>query len=112
MPWKNVIPRKRSGAKRPRQTAYAEERHALQRDINRVSEDRRPVSFWTVPFDEDGGTSEIPRVDVEEGRKTVNVMAELPRLSEPDVQLALSSAGDVLDVTGEPEHEHQEGPIH
>lgn len=115
MPWRNLIPWKRSGTKRREAAAEPEERSplALQRDINREFEEFWRNSFWGIllePFDDDLGTFDMPKVEVEEGKKRVTVTAEVPGLSEQDVELTLSPAGDVLHLRGERQHkgEHED----
>ena len=103
MGWKDLIPWR--GAKRP-QTVEREAHPvlALQRDMNRVFEDFH--RSWMSPFellrDPIGGA---PRVDVEEGRKKVEVTIEVPGLSEEDIELTLPDSGDVLFLRGESRHE-------
>ena len=104
MPWRDLIPWKRWGAKRLEVAADALDGPALQRDMNRVFEQFWRDTFWMAPFEpfgEDFENIQMPRVDVEEGRTTVKVRADVPGLTERDVQLTLSPGGDVLDFRGE-----------
>jgi HSP20 family protein len=48
----------------------------------------------------------FPTADVVEGEKDYNIMAELPGMSEKDIEIALT--GDVLTLKGEKKEEHEE----
>lgn len=82
---------------------------ALQREMNEIIENfsRGWLSGWA----ESGADSMLggfnPRVEVRETDKAVQVTAELPGLSDSDVQLTLSPDGEVLQLAGEKRSEQQ-----
>ena len=76
----------------------------LQRDLNRVFED-----FWSRSgFGAlDGfGAGSMPRVDVADADKEIEVTLELPGMTEKDVELSVS--GDVLTIKGEKKAEQKD----
>jgi HSP20 family protein len=76
----------------------------MQREMNDLFEafSRSWMSSWGGSAEPEGAFgAQGPRLDVHETEKTVEVRAELPGLSEKDVDVALSPAGDVLILHGE-----------
>lgn len=73
----------------------------LQQEIERLFEG---FSRNFSPFG--AAHSTVPRMDVSETDKTIEVAAELPGLEAKDIQLAL--VDDVLTVRGEKKSEHEE----
>jgi HSP20 family protein len=81
---------------------------ALQSDINRVFE-----NFWRsfdVPMlgEDDGGLLDlsVPRVDIREGEREVEVLAELPGMDEDDVDVSIAEG--MLTIRGEKKAEREE----
>jgi HSP20 family protein len=76
---------------------------ALQSDMNRVFED-----FWSAFGPPALGLSEresLPRVDVRESDKEVEVVAELPGMDEADIDVSLAEG--VLTIRGEKKAEQE-----
>ena len=80
---------------------------SLQRDMNRMFDE-----FWSR-FGRPGfgsldlfGTPGVPRVDVAETEKEIEVTVELPGMTDKDVELSVSS--DALTVKGEKKSERKE----
>jgi HSP20 family protein len=73
---------------------------SLHDEVNKIF-DGFMRGFWdegSAPFER--GASFAPKVDIAETDETVEVVAELPGLSENDVALQLSDSGDVLTIQG------------
>ncbi|MHB1219966.1 MAG: Hsp20/alpha crystallin family protein [Alphaproteobacteria bacterium] len=76
----------------------------LQRDMNRLFD-----RFWDQfdwPFDGRGAGAALPKVDVAETDKSVEVSVELPGLDEKDVEVALTEGQ--LAIKGEKKVEREE----
>lgn len=112
MGWKDLLPWK-WGTKRPE--IVEGEQHpvvAVQRDMNRIFDDFHRSFLQMSPFGEMGGSfwgMELPKIDVEETKRRVEVTAEVPGLAEDDLELTLSPAGDVLLLRGERRHASETG---
>jgi len=77
---------------------------AMQREMNDLFDtfSRGWLSAWGNAVDAENGFGTFgPRLDVHETDKTVEVRAELPGMSEKDIDLTLSASGDVLILRGE-----------
>jgi HSP20 family protein len=80
----------------------------LRREMNRLFDE-----FWTggsvgLPALPALGGVFSPQVDVSETPEAVEVTAELPGMTEKDVDLTLSTTGDVLTLRGEKKTEREE----
>ena len=111
MGWKDLIPWKTWETKR-REVVAADEHPilGLRRDVDRLFDDVRRRLFEVAPFESaigPFGSLELPKADVEEGKKKIEVTVEVPGLSEDDLELTLSNAGDALLVSGERRHESE-----
>lgn len=78
-------------------------------EMDRLFDDFFGRGFGLTPFE--GGSMDRfgafnPHVDVAENDKEVKITAELPGLSEQDVEVSLSS--DVLTISGEKKHEKED----
>lgn len=81
----------------------------LQREVNQLFESlpRAWASLSQEPIRASGAF--IPRVDVRETDDAVHIDAELPGMTDKDVELTLSPESDELIVRGEKRMEHEEG---
>ena len=80
----------------------------LQREMNRLFDNffgGLSLSPW-APLERGGAESFIPRIDVSETDKEVNVSAELPGMDENDVDVSLTK--DTLTIRGEKKEEKEE----
>lgn len=103
----NLIPWKRE-KKVPVQRESDQPVETLQRDMNRLFDEFFGRSFWPAPFEwfgENAG-SFIPSVDIVENDKDIQVSAELPGMTEKDVEVTLS--GDLLTISGEKKDAREE----
>lgn len=75
----------------------------MQREMNDLFESfsRGWMSAWEHEAAPQTFADFGPRVDVHEMGKTVEVQADLPGLTEKDIDLTLSASGDVLTLRGE-----------
>ncbi|NJN99424.1 MAG: Hsp20/alpha crystallin family protein [Anaerolineales bacterium] len=78
-------------------------------EMDRLFDDFFGRGFGLTPFE--GGAMDHfgtfnPQVDVTENDKEVKITAELPGLSEQDVEVSLSN--DVLTISGEKKHEKED----
>jgi HSP20 family protein len=80
---------------------------ALQSDINRMFEDLwRSFDLPMLGNAGDGfGNGAMPRVDVRETDKEVEVVAELPGMEEPDLEVSVGEG--MLTIRGEKKEEHE-----
>lgn len=77
---------------------------ALQQNVSRLIDD----FFSATPFSllaGEGGTY-MPKVDVTETDKEIRVSAELPGMTEKDIDVSV--ARDILTIKGEKKSEHEE----
>lgn len=80
--------------------------HALRSDFNRMFEDffrgfgLGRMHHWNV------ANCGLPNIDVSENDDEIEVTAELPGLSEKDLDVSLTR--DILRIRGEKKHEHEE----
>jgi HSP20 family protein len=77
--------------------------HAMQREMNRVFADFWPDFEMPALREGNGGGFVVPRVDVSETDKEVQVTAELPGLKEEEV--SVNFADGMLDISGEHKEE-------
>lgn len=86
---------------------------AMQRQMNDLFRNFLSDSPWDVPsvFSEDSGEF-VPKVNVKENEKEIEVTAELPGLTQDQINLSLSD--DALVISGEKqeEHEHKDDKAH
>jgi len=77
----------------------------FRREVNRMFDDFFDGAGWSGS----GRSGMMPAVDVHEDEKELVVTAELPGVSEKDIEVNL--AGDMLTIKGEKksEHEHKNG---
>lgn len=77
----------------------------FRREVNRMFDDFFESAGWNGP----GHSGTMPAVDVHEDDKELVVTAELPGVSEKDIEVNL--AGDMLTIKGEKkaEREHKNG---
>ncbi len=91
----------------------SEQRYGIdvfERDMHRLFDDILGHELGLSPiWTEEGRAGFIPRVDVVETDKEVRISAELPGMSEDDIELTVDD--DTLIIRGEKrtESEHQEG---
>jgi HSP20 family protein len=80
---------------------------SLHREMNRLFDDVLRGSFGVpVQSGEQGGGMMMPHMDVSETENEVRICAELPGVSEKDVDVSLS--GDVLTIRGEKKLERKD----
>ncbi len=103
---KDLLPTKwfSSEKKVPVQQETADPVYTLQRNMDRVFDDFFH-NFGMTRFGEFGAPFQ-PRVDVEEADDKYTVSAELPGLSENEVEVNLTK--NVLTLRGEKKHEHEQ----
>jgi len=84
--------------------------YSLQREMNRIFDDffRSFSDMTPAAWGEQHLGSYMPRLDVTETEKTINVTAELPGMSEKDIEVSLASNGQMLTLRGEKKQEHEE----
>jgi len=103
----NLIPWKRD-KKIAVQRESAQPVDILQRDMNRLFDEFFGRDFGLAPFewfDEKlGGFN--PSVDIVETDKDIQVSAELPGMTEKDIEVSLS--GNLLTISGEKKEEREE----
>lgn len=75
---------------------------SLQREMNRMFDD----FFGDMSLGRFGGGEFMPRVNVSEDEKEITVEAELPGMSEKDIDVRLE--GNLLTLSGEKKQEHEE----
>lgn len=88
--------------------------YSLQREMNRLFDDffrswDEPLmnrSFAMSPFSTYEQGAVAPRIDVHETEKELRISAELPGLTEKDIDVSLSK--DMLTIKGEKKQEHEE----
>lgn len=81
----------------------------LRDDIDRLFEDfvRTPFGRFDIePFRFMGGPSVTPRMDVKETEDSLDIIAEMPGMTQEDIDISL--AGDVLTIKGEKKIERDE----
>lgn len=78
---------------------------SLHRDVNRAFEDMFK-DFGAVPSVWGGNGVAVPKIDVKETEKGIEVSAELPGVDEKDIELELDD--DVLTIKGEKKLEKEE----
>ncbi len=102
----NLIPWKRE-KKVPVQRESAQPIDVFQHDMNRLFDEFFGRSFGLAPewFGESAGSFN-PSVDIVETDKDIQVSAELPGMTEKDIEVTLS--GDVLTISGEKKEEREE----
>jgi len=85
---------------------------ALQQQMNRLFDGffKTWSGLGTSEAFSEGLSRYTPRIDVTETDKTLEVSAEMPGMSDKDVEVTLSSNGNVLQLRGEKkvEREHKE----
>lgn len=79
---------------------------SLHREVNRLFDDALRGSDW--PMAERGGAAGLlsPQVDISETENEIKVKAELPGVSEQDVDVELND--DILTIRGEKKSERKE----
>ncbi|MEN6464861.1 MAG: Hsp20/alpha crystallin family protein [Syntrophaceae bacterium] len=96
-------PRRRRGKNLPmRREEAANPFFALQREVNRLFED----FFAMTPQEREDWMMEYPQVDVRETDKDLKVSAELPGLTDKDIEVLIS--GDSLTIKGEKKEEKED----
>jgi len=76
--------------------------YSLEREVNRLFDDFFGSGFGLTPFN--GGFN--PQVDMTENDQEIKVAAELPGLTEKDVEVSL--ANDMLTISGEKKAEKED----
>jgi HSP20 family protein len=117
----NLLPskwlNKRNGITVRREDGQQEQEHpvySLQREMNRVFDDffhawETPLlgrSFDLSPFSTFEQSAATPRIDVHETDKELRISAELPGMTEKDIDVSLSK--DMLTISGEKKQETEE----
>ena len=100
---RSLVPRSENGGE-----LHPESRspfNALQREMNRMF-DRFFGETGMAPFAGTEGLAATPRIDVSESEEAVEIAAELPGMSEQDVDVSLTH--DVLTIRGEKKQEHED----
>lgn len=108
---RDIIPWQRGGRRSStpaRREGGGHPMFSLQSDINHALED-----FWRTfetpmmrSLQSDMGDVDVPRVDVRDGDREVEVVAELPGMDEEDVEVSV--ADGALVIRGEKESESEE----
>ncbi len=84
--------------------------YSLQQEMNRLFDDFFSADFGLTPFKgfglSEGFGAFNPSIDVTENDKEIKVSAELPGLSEDDIEVSLS--GDTLTISGEKKAEKED----
>ena len=84
--------------------------YSLQQEMNRLFDDFFSADFGLTPFKgfglSEGFGAFSPSIDVTENDKEIKVSAELPGLSEDDIEVSLS--GDTLTISGEKKAEKED----
>lgn len=115
MSFYNLIPWNRKSVPAKREELSDTQVHSLHQDINRLFDEffGRNESLFSSGFGELAGMpwerSELnayPRIDFHESEKEFRISAELPGMSEEDIELNLSD--DVLMIKGEKKEEKVE----
>ena len=115
-------PKKSAAKKEKRELAPRTSHHplfALRQEIDKLFDDMFPISHsspfrrwgmdwprWPRMMQEMGEFAAIPRSDVSETDKHYVIRAELPGLSEDDIEVSVSN--DVLTIKGEKQSETEE----
>ena len=87
--------------------------YSLQREMNHIFDDffrsfdgpTRGDSFALSPFSTHGTSVGMPRIDVHETDKELRISAELPGMTEKDIEVSLSK--NMLTVSGEKKQESE-----
>lgn len=96
-------PRRRRGRHLPaRGEEAANPFFALQREVNRLFED----FFAMTPQEREDWLMEYPQIDVRETDKDLKVSAELPGMTDKDIEVLIS--GDSLTIKGEKKEEKED----
>lgn len=96
-------PRRRRGRHLPvRREELAHPFLALQREVNRLFED----FFAMNPHERAEWMTEYPQVDVRESDREVKLSAELPGMTDNDIEVLVS--GDSLTIKGEKKEEKED----
>lgn len=88
--------------------------YSLQREMNRIFDDFFRTADFPVmggpsdlfPFDTFGRTAPGPRIDVQETDKELRISAELPGMTDKDIDLSLTK--DRLTISGEKRQETEQ----
>lgn len=67
---------------------------------------QEPMGLWSTPFASLEKSDFVPRVDVSENEKEIQLHAELPGMTEKDIQLTLDNG--MLVVRGEKKQEEEQ----
>ncbi|MGC9467644.1 MAG: Hsp20/alpha crystallin family protein [Anaerolineae bacterium] len=107
MPITDLIPWRRERETSTREEGERNPIVEFQRDMNRMFDEFFGRGFGLAPSNmEEGWTAFTPRVDVAETDKAIKVSAELPGLSEDNIEVNLSE--NVLTIRGEKKQEREE----
>jgi len=84
--------------------------YSLQQEMNRLFDDFFSADFGLTPFKGFGFSEGLgvfsPSIDVAENDKEIKISAELPGLSEDDIEVSLTS--DTLTISGEKKAEKED----
>lgn len=80
---------------------------ALQRDINHMFEQLWSGERLPTMFSEEQMGAAFPTVEITEGEKDIEVSAELPGMSEKDIDISLNAEGNMLMIKGEKKFEKE-----
>jgi len=84
--------------------------YSLQQEMNRLFDDFFSADFGLTPFKGFGFSEGLgafsPSIDVAENDKEIKISAELPGLSEDDIEVSLT--GDTLTISGEKKAEKED----
>ena len=98
-----LSPRRKRGRHLPaRREEAANPFFALQREVNRLFED----FFAMTPQEREDWMTEYPQIDVRETDKELKVSAELPGMTDKDIEVLIS--GDSLTIKGEKKEEKED----
>jgi HSP20 family protein len=92
------------GAGVPGRTRQDDPFFGLRRDMDRLFDDFFRGTGLARP---DEGQTMMPRIDVSETDKAIEICAELPGVAEKDIEVQLN--GDMLTIRGEKKSEREEG---
>lgn len=108
MTLRDLIPWKKDNEKKVTVRRESEEPlHALQHNMNRLFDDFFG-DFGMTPFGRWGEQTRLfqPQIDISENDKAITVTAELPGLTDEDVEISLDR--DVLTISGEKKEEKED----
>ena len=103
----NNLPLRRRGTNLPARRENDSPVMAIQNEMNRMFDQFFNDPFTLLPLSSMRSVTDfMPRVDVSENEKSMNVTAELPGMEEKDIQISLEN--DALVISGEKKNDVEE----